>query len=116
MPLFPLRCYRAIGSCAQKFTAWDSCGCSHFNPTLVIWSSKICAVNLACGGVGLAPFAAQLRLAALKSLDDDLGKQASELPDVAAKCDNLPDQAAAGQGKLFTGHDENGLDVAHGTV
>lgn len=50
------------------------------------------------------------------ALDDDRGQDGVQLSDVAAQGDNLPNQAAAGQGELIAGHHEHRLDAADGSV
>src|SRR5438552_13649794 len=64
--------------------------------------------------VGLAHRAGALLFS--KPRHDDVGEDGGELIDVAAKGDDLADQAAAGQGVLIAGHDEDGFHAAHGAV
>ena len=68
------------------------------------------------GGVriGVPYFSAGAKLH--EFFDDEFRQDAPELAHVAAEGDNLADQAAAGEGILIAGHDEDGFDAANGAI
>ena len=62
-------------------------------------------------GIGAAnPLAGALFF--LEAINNFFRNDAAKLPDVAAEHDDLADEAAAGEGELVAGHDEDGFDPA----